>query len=71
MISLKLQRLPNDLGNFPPSSFSDKSILMADVRFFNGTGDYALQIIVAKVEKLKTLHQNKSITSSVNTTKLE
>ena len=33
MISLKLQRLPNDLRNFPPSSLYDRSILMIDVKF--------------------------------------
>ena len=44
LISLKLQRLPNDLGNFPPSSFPDKSILMADVRF-----PMALEIVPYKL----------------------
>ena len=42
--SLKLQRLPNDRGNFPPSSFPDKSILMADVRF-----PMALEIVPCKL----------------------
>ena len=33
VISLKLQRLSNDLGTFPPSSLFDKSMLMIDDRF--------------------------------------
>ena len=44
LISRKLQRLPNDLGNVPPSSFPDKSILMADVRF-----PMALEIVPYKL----------------------
>ena len=42
-IFLKLQRLPNDLGTFPPSLLFDKSILMADVRF-----PMALEIVPCK-----------------------
>ncbi|KAK7814304.1 hypothetical protein CFP56_003332 [Quercus suber] len=41
-------RLPNDLGNFPPSSLNDKSILMADVRF-----PMALEIVPRKLLELR------------------